>query len=64
MNTRLDRIVALLVNRLAKEAGKGTVAIIGSIRVNPGATNIICKKALSWYTKLYLILKRWWNNEH
>ncbi len=46
MSMRADALVLssqviLAVNRLAKEAGEGTVATIGSLRVSPGATNIV-----------------------
>jgi len=51
MNMRADALVLsssiiLDINRLAKEAGEGTVATVGSVKVYPGAANIIPGKVI------------------
>lgn len=51
MNMRADALVlsskvVMAVNKLAKEAGEGTVATVGSLRVSPGATNIVPGKVV------------------
>lgn len=51
MNMRADALVLgseviMTVNRLAKEAGEGTVATVGSLKISPGATNIVPGKVI------------------
>lgn len=51
MNMRADALVlssaaVLEINRLAKEAGEGTVATVGDLKVSPGAANIVPGKVV------------------
>lgn len=51
MNMRADALVLSSsviqdINRLAKEAGEGTVATVGNLKVSPGAANIVPGKVV------------------